>query len=101
VRVEIEGRQVDAVYRIPRTALRDNISVWVAGEDDTLDIRRIETAWRDSHTVLIRSGLNPGDRLIVSDLPVPVAGMPLRVEEETAETPPRPGKSDGGRKDTG
>jgi RND family efflux transporter MFP subunit len=79
VRLEISGRQLDDVYRIPRTALRDNSRIWVASSEDTLKIRDVDILWRDSETVLFRDGLQPGDRLIVSELPTPVDGMPVQI----------------------
>jgi len=79
VRIEITGRQLDNVYRIPRTALRDNARIWVASSADTLKIREVDILWRDSETVLFRDGLQPGDRLIVSELPTPVDGMPVQI----------------------
>ena len=79
VRAEIEGRQLDNVYRIPRAALRDNTRIWIASSDNTLKIRDVDVLWRDAQTVLFRDGLEPGDRLIVSELPTPVDGMPLQI----------------------
>jgi RND family efflux transporter MFP subunit len=81
VRIEIAGRQLQNVYRIPRTALRDDTNLWIVSKDGKLDIRKVETIWRDSQTVLLRNGLEPGDRLIVSDLPSPIRGMPVQVAE--------------------
>ena len=79
VRVEIEGRQLDNVYRIPRAALRDNTRIWVASSEGILKIREVDVLWRDTETVLFRDGLQPGDRLIVSELPTPVDGMPVQI----------------------
>ena len=79
VRIEIEGRRLQDVYRIPRTALRDNSMIWVATPDSKLEIRRVETVWRDTETVLLREGLKPDEQIIVSDLPAPIAGMPVQV----------------------
>jgi len=81
VRLEIEGRQLQNVYRIPRSALRDNTRIWIASDDGKLEIRPVETLWRDAQTVLLRDSLKPGERLIVSDLPAPVDGMPVQVAE--------------------
>ncbi len=39
VRMEIEGRQLKNVYRIPRTALRDNTRIWLVSNDGKLEIR--------------------------------------------------------------
>jgi multidrug efflux pump subunit AcrA (membrane-fusion protein) len=79
VKIEIEGRNLQNVYRIPRTALRDNSRIWVVNQDSKLDIRSVETLWRDAKTVLLREGLEPDDQLIVSDLPAPINGMPVQV----------------------
>jgi RND family efflux transporter MFP subunit len=79
VRMEIEGRQLRNIYRIPRTALRDNTSIWLVGEQDKLEIRSVKTLWRDAQSVLLIGGLQPGERLIVSDLSKPVNGMPLQI----------------------
>ena len=81
VKIEIEGRNLKNVYRIPRTALRDNSKIWVVNQDSKLDIRRVETLWRDAKTVLLREGLEPDDQLIVSDLPAPINGMPVQVNK--------------------
>jgi len=80
VRVEIEGRMLENVYRIPRSALRDATNLWLVDDGNHLEIRPVQTVWRDTDTVLLREGLEPGDRLIISDLSKPVAGMPVRTE---------------------
>ncbi len=79
VRIEIKGRQLDNVYRIPRAALRDNNRIWVASSAGKLKIRDVEILWRDAQTVLFRDGLQPGDRLIVSELATPIDGMPVQI----------------------
>ena len=84
VRVEIQGEVLKDVYRIPRTALRDGETIWMAGEGDTLRIKPVDTVWRDDRFVLIADSLDPGDRLIVSDLATPVAGM--RVDPSAGAT---------------
>jgi RND family efflux transporter MFP subunit len=86
VRVDIKGQQLHGVYRIPRTALRDNTHVWIVGEDRKLRIREVQTLWRDRDTVLLKDRLKPGDLLIVSDLSTPVDGMPVKVEDTKSKT---------------
>jgi RND family efflux transporter MFP subunit len=81
VRVEIQGRKLDGVFKIPRTALRDNSSVWIATENQTLEIRKVHPVWRDADIVLLQDGLTPHERLIVSDLPAAVEGMPVRIDD--------------------
>jgi hypothetical protein len=42
-------------------------------------VRPVEIGWRRTDSVLIRSGLSPGDQVITSRLPSAVPGMRLRV----------------------
>ena len=85
VSIEIEGRQLDSIYAIPRTALRDNASVWIAKNDGKLEIHDVNTVWRNAQTVLVRDGLKPGDRLIISNLPAPVDGMAIKVQDSQTD----------------
>jgi len=78
VRVDIEGRALDGVVRVPRTALRDGQRVWVMTEDRTLDIRQVTIAWSGNDHVCISEGLADGDLLITSNLGAPVQGMALK-----------------------
>jgi RND family efflux transporter MFP subunit len=83
VRVEIEGEELQDVFSIPRTALRNDKEIWIATDDSKLAIRPVEIIWRDEMHVLIRDGLENGDLLIVSNLAVPVDGMAVRVDQKT------------------
>jgi RND family efflux transporter MFP subunit len=96
VRVEVEGSQLTQVFRIPRIALREDDTVWLVGEDSTLDIRPVTTIWRDTQTVFLDQGLNPGDRVIVSDLAAPVEGMKVQVESADKVEPARSAKTGSG-----
>ena len=78
VRVEIDGRQLDEVFVIPRSALRDGSTVWLMKEDLTLSIQKVEPIWRSDKTVVIQNDLQFGEHLIISDLPAPVDGMAIR-----------------------
>jgi RND family efflux transporter MFP subunit len=89
VRVEIEGSSLSQVFRIPRVALRENDTIWIVADDSTLDIRAVTTIWRDTQTVFLEQGLNPGDKLIVSDLAAPVEGMKIQMEGAERAEPAR------------
>jgi len=78
VRVEINGRQLRNVVRIPRTALRDGNRVWVMNSDGTLDIREVAIEWSSDDYVCLSGGLVSGDLVVTSDLAAPVQGMALR-----------------------
>jgi RND family efflux transporter MFP subunit len=79
VRLEIEGRSLENVYVVSRTTLRDEDTVWLVNADMTLAIRKVTPVWRGEENVVIQDDLKAGDRIIVSDLPAPVAGMDVRV----------------------
>jgi multidrug efflux pump subunit AcrA (membrane-fusion protein) len=78
VHVEIEGRAMEEVVDLPRVALRESDTVYLLTDDNTLEIRPVEVVWGRDESVLVR-GLGTGDRVITSNLPAPVEGMPLRL----------------------
>jgi RND family efflux transporter MFP subunit len=81
VRVEFEGRELENVAHLPRSLVHEDDRVWVFADDGTLDIREVEVAVRGRDYVVVTSGLNPGERLVTTDLSAPVQGMALRIEE--------------------
>lgn len=80
VSVKVLGRKLNGVFQIPRTALKDNSSIWIVSKNQTLDIRKVRSVWRDADVVLLKDGLKSGEQLVVSDLPAPVEGMTVRVD---------------------
>ncbi len=85
VNIEIDGREVKDVFRLPRRLLRDGGKVWIMNDERSLEIRPVDVVWRSRDNVLVRRGLSEGDRVIVSDLPAPVAGMKLTLGEGAAQ----------------
>jgi RND family efflux transporter MFP subunit len=79
VEVALEGRMLDRVIPIPSEALRRGSRVWVAGAGDKLDVRRVTTARVDQNEALVLSGIEPGDRIVLSSITGAVDGMRLRV----------------------
>lgn len=78
VRAEIEGSVLSSVIAVNRQHLRDNDTLWLMGEDDTLEIRRVEIIAKTREQVFIASGVDEGEKLISSGLPAPVPGTPLK-----------------------
>jgi len=89
VHVAIEGRELQGVVAIPRSALRDGQRVWLMSEGSELVIRDVDIAWRDRDSVLVRTGLAAGDRLVTSDIATPVPGLPLREQDSQGRPVPR------------
>jgi RND family efflux transporter MFP subunit len=82
VSVVIEGKELENTVRVPLSWLRENNLVYVAKQDSTLDMRSVEIIYEDREYAYISSGLKKGDRVIFSNIPVPVDGMKIRTMEE-------------------
>jgi len=80
VTAKITGPSVEGVYILPRSALREGGSVWVA-KGSTLDIRPVTVGWSDADKVYITAGLEPGLKVVTSSIASPVQGMNLRLDD--------------------
>jgi RND family efflux transporter MFP subunit len=87
VNVEIEGRVLENVISVPRRLLRDGDTVWILNDENRLDIRPVTVVFRGRNGILLSGGIAKGERIVITDLAAPVAGMPLRTEND-AEAPP-------------
>ena len=83
VEAEIQGRRVEDVYALPRSALRGGDRVVVVDPDGRARLRTVTLLQRLPDRLLIESGLAPGERVVTSPLALTVDGMP--VEVATAE----------------
>ena len=88
VEAEINGRRVGNVVRLPRTALRGDARVLVVDTANRLYYRDIDIFRLDRDEVLVRGGLEPGDRVCVSNVEAAVNGMEVRVGDDAAEGDP-------------
>ena len=86
VRVEIEGERLPSSVAIDRAHLRENDRVWVLNEESRLEIRPIEIVYRGRDAVYATTGLQPGELLVVSEIPAPVANMELRIRGQESKT---------------
>ena len=84
VEVEIRGRARPGVVVIPRGALYGN-EVRIADAEDRLRVREVEVDFVQTNFVVVASGLEAGDRVVISDLPYASDGMRLApVEDDEA-----------------
>ncbi|MEM0921774.1 MAG: efflux RND transporter periplasmic adaptor subunit [Pseudomonadota bacterium] len=81
LRAEIPGRPVPDAVSLDRDFLRNDREVWVMTEEERLDIRAVDIAWRGADRVLIAGGLEPGDRVVTTNLAITVQGMALRLRD--------------------
>lgn len=81
VRTEIEGPAVADAFPLPPRALRDDGRVWTVDDENRLAFRDVEPVWETAEEILVR-GLETGDRVVLSRIGTPVAGMELRVGDD-------------------
>jgi len=88
VEAEIEGVSVQDVVVLPRSAMRDRDRLLVVDEDDRLRFRTVEVLRTTPDSVVIGSGLQPGDKVCLSVLAAVTDGMKVRpMDEEPAGEP--------------
>ncbi|MDH4240796.1 MAG: efflux RND transporter periplasmic adaptor subunit [Phycisphaerae bacterium] len=87
ISAEVEGRALPDVFPIKRSHLRDNDTVWIMDNGGQLEIRQVQIVFRGPDRVYVTEGLAENEKLVVTDIAAPVAGMPLRVDgpEEQSE----------------
>ena len=79
VNATIQGRTVDDLVSIPRTALRSGNNVMVIDENNRLQFREVQIFRLSEAHALISAGLNTGERISISALQFVVEGMPVQV----------------------
>ncbi|TQV74906.1 efflux RND transporter periplasmic adaptor subunit [Aliikangiella marina] len=85
----ISGKQEDNLIKLPREVFKDLTQVLVSDKENKLYTRELEVIRSEADAVYVRSGLNDGDRVLMTSIESPVQGMSLRVagdpEPEPAE----------------
>jgi RND family efflux transporter MFP subunit len=82
VHAEILGQTEEELFIVPRGAVRDGGFVLVAAPDSTLRLRSVEVARSASEVAYIRSGLEEGELVCTTPVPIAVDGMPIRIFED-------------------
>ena len=71
-------------WRAAKQAGMSHIKAQVRDADDRLVAAPVDTLFTEDDLVLVGAGLAPGDRVVVSDIAVPFAGLKLAPVEDTA-----------------
>ncbi len=82
VQVEVQGRTLPQVARIPRKALQGKDQVWLVTDQNELALRRIEVSRKEKETVLVGKGLAGGERLVLTAVRGAANGLVVRVRGE-------------------
>jgi len=81
VHVAIEGRTLQDAFLIPRHAVHEGGTVWVAREG-TLHFVPVAVARYEEGSALVNGGLSGGDLVVTSQLEVVTNGMKVRVAQK-------------------
>ncbi|WP_026602847.1 efflux RND transporter periplasmic adaptor subunit [Methylomonas sp. 11b] len=85
VQAEIEGVRRDGLFALPRTALNGLQQAKLVDAEQRLEIRQLQVLRHEAQRVVVKAGLNAGERVVVSEMPVPVAGMKVNAVEAQPE----------------
>lgn len=78
VDVHIKGRMLKEVFVIPRTAFRDNSTVWVMDKENKLRIKNVVPLRTEREKVIIAEGIVNGDMIVLTNISGAADGMKLR-----------------------
>ena len=81
VEAEINGRTARDVAVLPRQALRGRDQVLVVTPDDRLSFRTIAVLRTSTESVIVRSGLQAGELVVISPLDTPTDGMRVQLAD--------------------
>ena len=78
VEVRLQGKELIDVIAVPRGALHDNDTVWIADQENQLHMRNVEILRRERDEILVREGLQAGERIVLTGISGAAEGMLLR-----------------------
>lgn len=97
VSVVLGGSASRSVVEIPRQAIHNGDQVWLYGGDGRLEVKDVVIAARRPQTVLIASGVESGDEIILSQIGAPVPGMKLERQDDSSAPAKKPASKEAGQ----
>lgn len=88
VEVKIMAGTIPNAINIPASALHEGDTVWLAGENKQLNIKKVKVAWNTGKRVYISSGIEPGSQVITTKIAGAIKGLKIRVAERKNEDNP-------------
>ncbi len=77
VEVELQGRPLSDRFVVPRHAVHDR-TIYVCSPDNQLEIRPVEIEFLMGDLAVLTKGVEPGERLVLSDMVPAIDGMRLK-----------------------
>lgn len=81
IRGVMNNKEKTDMVRIPDQALREDNTVWIMTGENTVEIRPVKLSETRGDYVYIQSGIEEGERIIVSDLQGVIDGMKVSLSE--------------------
>jgi RND family efflux transporter MFP subunit len=81
VNATLQGITAHGVFTLPHSAVRSSNQVMIMDQEQRLRIRTVNVLRTDTENVYVDSGLNDGEQVIVSPVPVPIEGMRVSTAE--------------------
>ncbi len=78
VDIELYGEKLQDIISIPRKALHADNLVWIVNSDNRLNLRPVEVLRREKQQILLKSGVQTGEKLILTALSSATEGVLLR-----------------------
>ena len=75
VTAEIDGAETQTAFTIPRDALRNDDQVYIINDEERLEIRTVDVLSTSEERVVIASGVEAGEQVVISTIPAAVDGM--------------------------
>ena len=79
VKIEIKGKKLVNVIRLPRHAVHNGVQVWIA-KDDKLNIREVTIDRTDNEYAYITAGITGGELIVTSPIDAVTEGMAIRTQ---------------------
>ena len=75
VEAEINGKQLEDIFMIPNSALTPNDELLFLNQDDALEIRKVNVLTKMKNHILVKEGMEAGERVVISKLSIATNGM--------------------------
>lgn len=87
VEARVSGIEMDGLIEVPRYAVNSQGHIWVITDDSPrlLERRSVDIERRDRQSVFISSGLQAGDKVMLTQLDNPIPGQRVRIAGDSLE----------------
>ncbi len=76
----IAGRKFERIFKVPRKALRNGSELWIVDNNGRLQEKNVGIIYKSKDFIFVNTGLKNGDRVVLNQMDIAVAGMEVRTE---------------------